>query len=107
MLLRDTPVRDLMVTDVLTFKAGDDIQAAMRALVMSDIVNQVRYGNRSLVGVMIESNLFAGNQPIPEDLSQLKYGCSVTDACVDWETTEQMLREAANQLRDVLPNRIL
>ena len=37
MLLRDTPVRDLMVTDVLTFKAGDDIQAAMRALVMSDI----------------------------------------------------------------------
>ena len=79
----------------------------LQPLVMSDIVNQVRYGNRSLVGVMIESNLFAGNQPIPEDLSQLKYGCSVTDACVDWETTEQMLREAANQLRDVLPNRIL
>ena len=79
----------------------------LQPLVMSDIVNQVRYGNRSLVGVMIESNLFAGNQPIPEDLAQLKYGCSVTDACVDWETTEQMLREAANQLRDVLPNRIL
>ena len=79
----------------------------LQPLVMSDIVNQVRYGNRSLVGVMIESNIFAGNQPIPEDLAQLKYGCSVTDACVDWETTEQMLREAANQLRDVLPNRIL
>ena len=79
----------------------------LQPLVMSDIVNQVRYGNRSLVGVMIESNLFAGNQTIPEDLAQLKYGCSVTDACVDWETTEQMLREAANQLRDVLPNRIL
>ena len=78
----------------------------LQPLVMSDIVNQVRYGNRSVVGVMIESNLVAGNQPIPADLSQLKYGCSVTDACVDWETTEQMLREAANLLRDVLPNRI-
>jgi 3-deoxy-7-phosphoheptulonate synthase len=41
----------------------------------------------------------AGNQKIPDDLSQLKYGCSVTDACVDWETTEKMLREAAHHLR--------
>ena len=53
---------------------------------------------------MIESNIEAGNQPIPEDLSQLKYGCSVTDACVDWETTEKMIRDAAVLLRDVLPN---
>jgi phospho-2-dehydro-3-deoxyheptonate aldolase len=61
-------------------------------LVMADAVNQVRLGNQSLVGMMIESNLVAGNQSIPEDLSQLKYGCSVTDACVDWETTEKMIR---------------
>lgn len=79
----------------------------LQPLVMSDIVNQVRGSNRSLMGVMIESNLVAGNQPIPEDLAQLKYGCSVTDACVDWATTEQMLRETADLLRDVLPNRIL
>ncbi|MCB1943489.1 MAG: 3-deoxy-7-phosphoheptulonate synthase, partial [Candidatus Accumulibacter sp.] len=50
----------------------------LQPLVMADVVNQVRLGNRSLVGMMIESNLVAGNQPIPEDLSQLKYGCSVT-----------------------------
>jgi 3-deoxy-7-phosphoheptulonate synthase len=62
---------------------------------MADVVNQVRLGNQSLVGMMIESNIVAGNQPIPADLSQLKYGCSVTDACVDWETTEKMIRDAA------------
>ncbi len=56
-------------------------------------------GNQALVGVMIESNLVAGNQKIPEDLSQLIYGCSVTDACVDWDTTETMIREAAQRLR--------
>jgi 3-deoxy-7-phosphoheptulonate synthase len=74
-------------------------------LVMADVVNQVRLGNQSLVGMMIESNIVAGNQPIPEDLSQLRYGCSVTDACVDWETTETMIRDAAGLLRDVLPGR--
>lgn len=75
-------------------------------LVMADIVNQIRLGNRSLLGVMIESNLVAGNQPIPDDRSQLIYGCSVTDACVDWQTTETMLRDAARLLRDALPRRI-
>ncbi|MBI3283246.1 MAG: 3-deoxy-7-phosphoheptulonate synthase [Burkholderiales bacterium] len=71
----------------------------LQTLVMADVVNQIANGNDAIVGVMIESNLVAGNQAIPEDLSQLKYGCSVTDACVDWETTEQMLRDAATRLR--------
>jgi 3-deoxy-7-phosphoheptulonate synthase len=77
----------------------------LQPLVMADVVNQIRLGNKSVVGTMIESNLVAGNQPIPEDLSQLAYGCSVTDACVDWEATEKMLRDAATLLRDVLPER--
>ena len=78
----------------------------LQPLVMADIVNQIRLGNKSLVGVMIESNIEAGNQPIPADLSQLKYGCSVTDGCVDWDTTEKMIRDAAIMLRDVLPDRM-
>jgi len=78
----------------------------LQPLVMADAVNQVRLGNKSLVGMMIESNIVAGNQAIPDDLSQLKYGCSVTDACVDWETTEKMIRDAAALLRTVLPERI-
>ena len=78
----------------------------LQPLVMADVVNQIRLGNKSVVGTMIESNLVAGNQPIPDDLSKLTYGCSVTDACVDWEATEKMLRDAATLLRDVLPERL-
>ena len=48
---------------------------------------------------MIESNLEAGSQSIPADLSQLKYGVSITDKCIDWKTTEQMLRNAHKQLK--------
>jgi 3-deoxy-7-phosphoheptulonate synthase len=78
---------------------------ALQPLVMSDCVHQIREGNQSIVGLMVESNLEGGNQPIPEDLSQLKYGCSVTDACVDWPTTEAMIRKAREVLKDILPNR--
>lgn len=77
----------------------------LQPLVMQDVVNQIRLGNKSIVGLMIESNIEAGNQPIPEDLSKLKYGCSVTDACVDWPTTEKMIREAHDALRGPLAGR--
>lgn len=77
----------------------------LQPLVMTDVVNQVRQGSRAIVGLMIESNIEAGNQPIPADLSQLKYGCSVTDACVAWDTTETMIREARAALRDVIATR--
>ena len=79
---------------------------AMQPLVMRDCVHQIMEGNRSIAGVMIESNLGAGNQSIPADRSQLKYGVSVTDACVDWATTETMLREAHAKLKGVLPARL-
>ncbi|HEX8479708.1 MAG TPA: 3-deoxy-7-phosphoheptulonate synthase, partial [Telluria sp.] len=51
----------------------------LQPLVMSDVIQQIRHGNESIVGVMIESNIVSGSQPIPKDLTQLKYGCSVTD----------------------------
>lgn len=73
----------------------------LQPLVMADVINQIVNGNTSLVGIMIESNIVAGNQKIPENLSQLKYGCSVTDACVDWQTTEKMIRDAATRLRSL------
>src|SRR5574337_62629 len=74
-------------------------------LVMRDAVNQIRDGNRSIVGLMVESFIEPGNQPIPADLSQLKYGCSVTDACVGWDTTAAMLKSAREVLQEVLPKR--
>lgn len=85
--------------------ANSNKDPAQQPLVMSDVANQIVQGNQSIIGLMIESNLEWGNQPIPEDLTQLKYGVSVTDACVDWATTEQMLREARSKLKDILPKR--
>jgi 3-deoxy-7-phosphoheptulonate synthase len=79
--------------------------AYVQPLVMADCVHQIREGNQSIVGLMIESNIEGGNQPIPEDLSKLKYGCSVTDPCIDWSTTETMIRKAREVLKDILPHR--
>lgn len=66
--------------------------------VLDSVVDQLVEKPGSITGVMIESNLKAGNQPIPEDLGDLEYGVSITDKCVDWETTVAMLRGAAEKL---------
>src|SRR5262245_4672568 len=76
-----------------------------QAVVMSDCVQQICDGNQSIIGLMLESNIEAGNQPIPEDLSKLKYGCSVTDPCIDWPTTETIIRKARDVLKHILPHR--
>ena len=78
-------------------------QPDYQPLVMRDVMHQIREGNGSVVGLMVESHLEEGNQPIPADLSQLRYGCSVTDACVGWDTTAAMIRGAAAVLREVQP----
>ncbi len=78
---------------------------SLQPLVLTDCKHQIIDGNRSIMGVMIESNLEAGNQPIPKDLSQLKYGVSVTDACIDWQTTAELLRKTADKLRGPLRER--
>ena len=78
----------------------------MQPAVLGECVAQIRDGNRSIVGLMIESNLVAGNQSIPADLSKLVYGQSVTDGCIDWANTEKSLRDAAAALKNVLPGRL-
>ncbi|MEI7833147.1 MAG: 3-deoxy-7-phosphoheptulonate synthase, partial [bacterium] len=50
------------------------------------------------VGVMVESNLCCGKQPITTQREQLQYGVSITDGCIDWETTERMLEEGYSVL---------
>nr|WP_320132071.1 3-deoxy-7-phosphoheptulonate synthase [uncultured Holophaga sp.] len=66
--------------------------------VWQSLVGQKKAGPTSVIGVMIESNLEEGAQSIPKDLSRLRYGVSITDACVSWETTERMLRWGHAQL---------
>jgi 3-deoxy-7-phosphoheptulonate synthase len=71
----------------------------LQPLVAENCLNQILEGNRSIVGLMLESHLHAGNQPIPADLSQLRYGVSITDACIDWETTSLLLLGIDERLR--------
>ena len=77
----------------------------VQPLVARDISNQILKGNKSIVGVMLESHLNEGRQDIPADLSDLQYGVSVTDACMDWDTTETSLRELADSLQSTLMHR--
>lgn len=77
----------------------------LQPLVAENVASQILEGNRSIIGLMIESNLEWGNQSIPEKLEDLKYGVSVTDACIDWKTTESSLREMSSKLSEVLPKR--
>jgi len=85
--------------------ANSNKDPALQPLVMENVTNQIVEGNKSIVSLMIESNLGWGSQPIPKDLNELKYGISVTDACIDWETTEKSIKAMRNRLKDILPNR--
>lgn len=68
---------------------------------LDDICEQIKAGERPIVGVMIESHINAGRQDIPPEGPQgLKYGVSITDACIDWETTVPML----DKLNEVSPS---
>jgi len=86
--------------------ANSNKDASLQPLVMQDIAHQIVEGNQSIVGTMLESNLHFGNQSIPADLSKLKYGVSVTDACIDWPTTEKLLCDTRMKLREALPKRV-
>jgi 3-deoxy-7-phosphoheptulonate synthase len=85
--------------------ANSNKEPNLQPLVVENVANQVVEGNKSIVALMIESNLHGGNQSIPENLADLQYGISVTDGCIDWESTETCLRELREKVKGVLPNR--
>jgi 3-deoxy-7-phosphoheptulonate synthase len=68
-------------------------QPALQPEVMRALLRQITAGSTSIMGAMIESNLAAGNQAFPQPKDQLRYGVSITDACIDWPTTESLVRE--------------
>ena len=77
----------------------------LQPLVLKNVTEQIIDGNKSIVGLMVESHLKGGRQDIPENLCDLEYGKSVTDGCIDWETTENVLLEMHEALKDVLAQR--
>jgi 3-deoxy-7-phosphoheptulonate synthase len=75
-------------------------------LVADNVFDQICAGNKTIIGIMLESNINAGNQSSELPVDQLKYGVSVTDACIDFETTEQLISAASAKLEVVLKQRI-
>ncbi|WP_043526662.1 3-deoxy-7-phosphoheptulonate synthase [Litchfieldella xinjiangensis] len=85
--------------------ANSNKDPALQPLVLENVTNQILDGNRSIIGLMVESHLGWGNQPIPDDLADLAYGVSITDACIDWDTTERTFHQMNEKLAPVLRER--
>ena len=83
--------------------ANSEKKFAQQEDVWRSVVQQRAEGTRSLIGLMVESNIAEGNQPIPKNLKELRYGISITDSCIGWETTERMLRLGYETLAKAMP----
>ncbi len=81
--------------------ANSSKQHAKQEEVWLNLVSQRLEGSDPLIGVMIESHLYEGNQPIPKNRADIRYGVSLTDACLGWDVTERMLRHGTDRLRTV------
>lgn len=86
--------------------ANSNKDPALQPLVLDNVSEQIIAGNRSVIGVMLESNLAHGNQSIPKNLEELRYGVSVTDACIDWDTTEKTILHMRDRLKEPLKQRL-
>lgn len=84
--------------------ANSNKDPALQPLVMDNVANQILEGNTSIVGLMVESHLGWGSQSA-KDLQNLQYGVSITDACIDWPTTEKTVLEMHQKLKSTLPAR--
>jgi 3-deoxy-7-phosphoheptulonate synthase len=81
--------------------ANSNKDYANQPLVAQDILAQIESGNTSIVGIMLESHLNEGNQKLTDNLNALQYGVSITDACINWQTTESLVVEMASKLKQV------
>ncbi len=95
-VLRAEKLRDKIMVDCSHGNSNKDHRN--QPAVFRSVIEQILAGNTALCSLMVESNIEEGSQKIPEDLKQLKYGVSVTDKCIDWETTEELLLEAHAKL---------
>ncbi|MEI8140985.1 MAG: 3-deoxy-7-phosphoheptulonate synthase [bacterium] len=90
-------LRPTLMVDCSHGNSGKNFAAQEK--VWNSVLAQRISGNKAIIGMLVESNLCEGSQPIPKDLAELRHGVSVTDECVGWDTTEKMLREASRALR--------
>lgn len=95
-LLKENGLRESIIIDCSHANSRKDYTRQKR--VLRSVIDQVVWGNSNIKGFMLESNLNEGSQKIPQDKSELRYGVSVTDACIGWEETERVLRNASSIL---------
>ena len=74
--------------------ANSNKDYTQQSVVWNDVIDQRIAGNETIIGLMLESNLHEGKQSLPDDLSQLKHGVSITDGCIGWEETESLILNA-------------
>lgn len=86
--------------------ANSNKDPSLQPLVADNVANQIAAGNRSVIGLMIESNIHGGNQALSDKREDLAYGVSITDGCIGWEDTEDCLRSLDAKLSGVLATRI-
>jgi 3-deoxy-7-phosphoheptulonate synthase len=79
--------------------ANSEKKFAKQEDVWHSVIEQRAGGTKSLIGLMVESHLNEGNQPIPKKKADLRYGVSITDSCIGWEATERMLRWGYEMLK--------
>ncbi|GLS82528.1 3-deoxy-7-phosphoheptulonate synthase [Paraferrimonas haliotis] len=102
-LLHDAGLTARLVVDCSHGNSNKDHR--LQPLVTKNVMAQIVEGNRSIIGIMLESHLKEGNQSTNLAKHELEYGVSVTDACIDWDTTETLLRESAETVAPVLATR--
>ena len=78
--------------------ANSNKEYGLQSVAWNSCIAQRVAGNQNIAGLMLESNLNAGAQSLTADLSQLKYGVSITDGCIGWEETERLVLSAHEQL---------
>jgi len=95
-LLRQNDLPERIMVDCSHDNSNQDYR--LQGNVVEEIGTQIIAGNKSIFGIMLESNLFSGNQKILDNQNEMKYGVSVTDGCIDWEETQSVLRRLAEKI---------
>ena len=86
--------------------ANSNKDPGLQPLVLENVTQQILEGNRSIMGLMVESHINWGAQKINADRSKMEYGVSITDACIDWATTEDTFKTMDAKLKDALRARL-
>ena len=99
-LLRDAALSPRFVVDCSHANSSKDYRR--QSMVWNDVIEQRLAGNDTIVGLMLESNLREGKQALPTDFSRLRYGVSITDGCIGWEETQELITRAWERLASVV-----